>query len=391
MDQIISTSDTIFEDYTQEHSDLLDFDQQNFEAEFNIVFKKSNLIKDDDADDIQINEKLYFVQNNISDLNSNVEKDVKIFSVSNNNKKFIFDPIPLDKNPSIISLEEEEEEFNSSPMDTLKTNNIWNENPEYQSTETKLQKSFSIPENLQSIEKKHNPFQVYKSTEFNVFHPGGKVELYKKLKDEIQGTDNSYQFKPSSFFKFKVKKKKKKIIRKKRREKISRKFKPDNIRKKIKSRFFKSIKTRINQILKCAKSKEFFDLLPQCFIINITKKRNQPIMKMTFQNLLEYDFIREEMKEEKHESQLVKKKRLVDIKKYNKNLKVMDYLGKNKDIVTRSKFDIIGNMTITQLFEEYLKSDEFEKEIAKLEKEGDNINYIKDYIVKAYGFINYFN
>ena len=48
-------------------------------------------------------------------------------------------------------------------------------------------------------------------------------------------------------------------------------------------------------------------------------------------------------------------------------------------------------MTIAQLFEEYLKSDEFEKEVLKLEEEGDNISYIKDYISKAFGFINYFH
>ena len=31
-------------------------------------------------------------------------------------------------------------------------------------------------------------------------------------------------------------------------------------------------------MLKESKSKELFDLLPQCFIINITKKKNQQIL-----------------------------------------------------------------------------------------------------------------
>ena len=168
------------------------------------------------------------------------------------------------------------------------------------------------------------------------------------------------------------------------------KFKPDNIRKKIKSRFFKSIKNRINQILKNAKSKEFFDLLPQCFIINITKKKNQPIMNMTFENLLKYDFITEEIQENTNKK-LQKQKKAADIKKYEKNLEVIEYLKKNEDIIKKSKFDVISNMTVANLFEEYLRSDEFEKEIVKLNEEGDDINYIKDYIVKAFGFVNYFH
>jgi hypothetical protein len=49
-------------------------------------------------------------------------------------------------------------------------------------------------------------------------------------------------------------------------------------------------------------------------------------------------------------------------------------------------------MTVTQMFKEYLKSDEFEKEIVKLEEEeGDDANYIKDYITKAFGYVNYFH
>ena len=81
----------------------------------------------------------------------------------------------------------------------------------------------------------------------------------------------------------------------------------------------------------------------------------------------------------------------VDIKKYDKNLRVICYLENNKEIAEKSKFDVIGNMTVTQLFDEYLKSAEFEKEVVKLRNEGNDDSYIKDYIVKAFGFINYFH
>ena len=114
-------------------------------------------------------------------------------------------------------------------------------------------------------------------------------------------------------------------------------------------------------------------------------------MKMPFKNLLTYDFISEELREGNHNTVFNRYKRMVDIKKYQHNLKVMEYLKINQEIVKRSKFDIISNMTVTQMFNEYLKSDEFEKEVNKLEEEGDDINYIKDYISKAFGYVNYFH
>ena len=397
MDQIISNLETLSDYNSKDKCEMIESDQQNFETEIYLVFQKPNLIKDDDeVEEKEMIEKLYFIQNNKSNFIPSIEKDVNIKDVSKNIKKEIFDPIQQEKKTSTISLdedaeEEKEKESISYPTDTIKTNNIWSDNSLLQSGETNLQKSSTTENNIRTNIKKPNPFQVYKSTEINIFHPGGKVELFKKIKNEIQDIDKMYETKPSLICKFKVKKKSKKINRRKRKEKILRKCKPDNIRKKIKSRFFKAIKTRINQILKNAKSKELFDLLPQCFIINITKKKNKPIMKMSFKNLLEYDFISEELNEEKHETEFLRKKRSVDIKKYNKNLRVIDYLNKNGEILKRSKFDIIGNMTVAQMFAEYLKSDELEKEVVKLQEEGDDLNYIKDYIVKAFGFINYFN
>ena len=398
MDQIISNLETLSDYNSKDKCEMIESDQQNFETEIYLVFQKPNLIKDDDeAEEKELLEKLYFIQNNKSNFIPSIEKDVNIKDVSKNIKKEIFEPIQQEKKTSTISFdedaeeEEKEKESISYPTDTIKTNNIWSDNSLLQSGETNLQKSSTTENNIRTNIKKPNPFQVYKSTEFNIFHPGGKVELFKKIKNEIQDIDKMYETKPSLICKFKVKTKSKKINRRKRKEKILRKCKPDNIRKKIKSRFFKAIKTRINQILKNAKSKELFDLLPQCFIINITKKKNKPIMKMSFKNLLEYDFISEELNEEKHETEFLRKKRSVDIKKYNKNLRVIDYLNKNGEIVKRSKFDIIENMTVAQMFAEYLKSDEFEKEVIKLQEEGDDLNYIKDYIVKAFGFINYFN
>jgi hypothetical protein len=256
----------------------------------------------------------------------------------------------------------------------------------------KITKSLSSTSETPKISgKKKNLFELDNFNGFNLFNPGRKEKLYEKLKNEIQDLEKIYGPNNQMLCKFKVKKKNPQITKRKRHKSIKRKLKPDNIRKKIKSRFFKAIRVRINKMLKEAKSKEFFDLLPQCFIINITKKKNQQIMDMPFKNLLEYNFIEEEKNIGNNHDSIPKNKWKVDIKKYEKNQKVIVYLKKNEEILKKSKFDVIGNMTVSQLFDEYLKSAEFEKEVVKLQSEGNDMNYIKDYISKAFGFINYFH
>jgi hypothetical protein len=48
-------------------------------------------------------------------------------------------------------------------------------------------------------------------------------------------------------------------------------------------------------------------------------------------------------------------------------------------------------MTFSDLYNEYLKSKEFEEDIMKLKNEDDeNEKYINDYIVKANDYIKYF-
>lgn len=399
MDLNITNTDPSFDYHSNYKYEFNETDPQAFENVFKdvFIFKESIPVnEDDEIEDISALDNIHFIKNNsICNFLSTRDKskEVRIQSISYNTKKDFFEQLPMDIKDQTISLDEEEEEESQSKshsyqLDTIQTNSIWSNKPDSQIGDSKSEKSSS---STRTIEKKPNPFQVYNSREFNIFHPGGKVPLYRKIKEEIQDIEKLSQPKPNIVCKFKIKKKNKNLRKKRKREKVLRKCKPDNIRKKIKSRFFKSVKNRINQILRNAKSKELFDLLPQCFIINITKKKNQPIMKMTFKNLVTYDFITEEQKEMKNESDFIKKKRIVDIKKYNKNLKVMEYLNKNEEIVKKSKFDIIGNMTVTQMFNEYLKSDEFEKEVLKLEEEGDSISYIKDYISKAFGFINYFH
>ena len=397
MEEHLVDPDCILDYNSKEKPVILESDSQPFETIFKDVFLKNNsLNEEEEVENINTYENMYYIKNEVENfLSAKDKEDVKINANPLSPKKIGFENEKNDFINSSISLkeeeDEEEEDSHSNPLSTLKTNSIVSKKSTIM--DQGLQKTPSTTDISRTIFTKASPFQVYKSTEFNIFHPGGKVPLFQKLKNEIKDIEELKKPKQDIICKFKIKKKGKKLCgkRKRKRELARRKCKPDNIRKKIKSRFFKAVKNRINQILKNSKSKYFFDLLPQCFIINITKKKNQPIMKMPFKNLLTYDFISEELREGNHNTVFNRYKRIVDIKKYQNNLRVMEYLKNNQEIVKRSKFDIISNMTVNQMFNEYLKSDEFEKEVNKLEEEGDDINYIKDYISKAFGYVNYFH
>ena len=201
-----------------------------------------------------------------------------------------------------------------------------------------------------------------------------------------------------------------KKIKKKTKIKGKRKNDTDSYNKKIKERFLKSLRCVMNEKLKYANSEKQFDFLPQCFISNITKKKNKLILNVTLKEIMSTNFFEEykekndignsannKMLEKKRKSPDKikyenKNKKTQDRVKYDKNKEVMKYLEDNEDIKKIFNFDIIGNMTFSDLFYEYLESNEFEKDILTLKNEkGENFEYIKEYISKAYDFINYFS
>ena len=66
-------------------------------------------------------------------------------------------------------------------------------------------------------------------------------------------------------------------------------------------------------------------------------------------------------------------------------------MDKNPEICKNSGFDIISKMKYSSLLEEYFKSDEFEKEIAKLREENEGEDYIREYKKKAKDYIKFFS
>ena len=368
----------------EENNNQIGQEEDDFESAFNQIFvqKKSNIIHEaqEDYNDIV---KIFYLKN--SECNNQKEEFIQISPkenyIINYPKKLIStQEVIIDSKTNYIN----DKHLNSKNESISCGVNI---------NLTRDKKSdINIINTLGDIDKQ-NKFRVYSLNDFNIFHPGGNVEYYKQIKEELD--EQIFNQLEEDITKLNLNKSKFKIYntrnkknRKKVKEKKKRKDKPDDVRKKIKSRFLKTIKNRINQMLKIAKSKKFFDFLPQCFICNISKLKNKPIMNMTFKDLMSQKFYEDE---EKKNEKFLNKKTNPDKKKYDNNTKVLKYLEDNYEICKKSNFNVIGNMTFKDLFKEYLKSEEFEREIEKLKEEQNNENYIKDYITKAYGFINYFS
>ena len=116
---------------------------------------------------------------------------------------------------------------------------------------------------------------------------------------------------------------------------------------------------------------------------------------MSFKELMSTDFFTKyKINENKNEKMLKRKRGLTcpDRNKYKKNVEVIKYLEGNKKISEKANYNAISKMKFSEIFDEYLKSKEFEEDIWKLKYEDkEDQEYIKDYIIKAYDFIKYFS
>ena len=192
-------------------------------------------------------------------------------------------------------------------------------------------------------EKNEQKNEINNSNRFNIFHlfnPKLIENNQNKENDEININKNH---KKNILF----------LSRKKERKEMK-----DNILKKVKSRFFKNVKKRLKERLtKVHKSENSFNFLSQKFISDVTKKNNELIWEEKFSEFLEL--------------------KLIDNNKHE----ILKSLEKEK----------IGEITLRELYNEYLNSQEFEDSIPKNENEKNvTETYIKDYINNAKNFINYF-
>ena len=158
-----------------------------------------------------------------------------------------------------------------------------------------------------------------------------------------------------------------------------RKYMNDNIRKKIKSDFLKALRKCINKKLEALISNYSYLKLcnfPASIVSNVTKKLNKKLFNMTFREIL----LENSFEEFGHIIKTNLESKICENKK-----KVLEILENKND----ANFDIIQNLKIKDIFNEYLISDEFKKNIEHLE-EGENAEYIIKYIKIANDMADFF-
>ena len=362
------------------------FHEKDFEIENENNENSENIVKNvEKVENIVENVK------KIDNIVENVEKIEIVEDIKNNENEFILRKKEL-KKPK-----EEKKKIKKKNKNKNNTNNI-NLNNKYKKNLFEVFNVFN-PKIGKEYYKEKNVYQISEPNEI-------KDSINEAIKKNHQEIDNisSLNNKYTLLNENDINDNKVTTFRK-------RKHKSDDVRKKVKSRFLKSLKNTINNKLEYANSEKLFDFLPQCFICAITKKRNDlSVLNMTFKELMSTDFY-EEYNNEKDEKNMLKKKRSLnspdkqnyknlnkniiinpDKKKYLKNVDVLNYLENNKDVSNKVNFDIIKNMTFSDLYNEYLKSKEFEEDIMKLKsEENENEEYINDYIIKANEYIKYFS
>ena len=242
---------------------------------------------------------------------------------------------------SLISLDEEDEEKKEENFQCLiesrSTGSISNSNP-------------ISSEGLK--EKKLKPF-------FKVEYPKKYTLFTKSEKNSILIREERNLLK-----------KKRSSLRKPRRDN------QDNMRKKIKRGFFNTALINIlNEKLETIKSNKYFEKFPQIFIADVDQKRNKEIFNMTLKDIFE-------------KKELYNREKNSGLNNYFHNLKVVQ----SEDIKNNGEFKVILNKTISELYEEYINSDEFKiGEINRLKKKNMNDDYVKKYICLSNHLIQFFS
>lgn len=154
-----------------------------------------------------------------------------------------------------------------------------------------------------------------------------------------------------------------------------RKFKPDDVRKKVKVNFHKTLRKRINQKLKEAGSKKFFNAINQTFICNISKAFNKEVMDKTLNQLYLIKF---------------QCRKASDHSKFYQNLETLEYIQNNSDLEKNSGYDVIGKLTYRQLFEEYLRSEEFGECLEEISKKEQSF-YLDRYRELSRDYLEFFD
>lgn len=373
-------SNKSFDEQSEDMMSFLNVSNFHFEDCFTKIFSKNNLIDIDSNNEAENktknpikNESNYsfsskeksYENTNLLNLNEdNSEKTIDKSKETSQKNENLNEKSDVSNLSSINHIDEEKNNCSSNKLiislsdDDLKQSQI-----EDKGIDT-----------LSFLGKKRVLFEDYSPKDYSIFNYGEKNDYSKQIINEVL---NEILELDNKKMREMMNGEHQKKVYKKRKNIPKRKDNSDNIRKKVKSRFLKVLKNVVNEKLKLAGSKKFFNFLPQTFVSNVSKDKNKDMFDSTFKDIFTRNFC-----EDKDGNQ-------PDVKKYHHNLSVIEYLEKNKEIAEKSNYNNFKNMKFYQIFYEYLKSKEFELEIVSLKMERENEKYIREYIFKACNFIEF--
>ena len=166
------------------------------------------------------------------------------------------------------------------------------------------------------------------------------------------------------------------LLKKRFRYKRPRKENQDNMRRKIKRGFFNNALVRkLNDKLRSIGIIKYFEKFPHHFVNDVNRKKNKQILGMTLQEVFENE-----------ELYFLKDK--LALNNYLHNMKILQ----DEEIKENEEFKIILNENISELYEEYINSDDFKiGELNILKKYKMQDIYITKYINLAKNLIEFFS
>ena len=373
-------SNKSFDEQSEDMMSFLNVSNFHFEDCFTKIFSKNNLI-DIDLDNEAENKTKNPIKNESNYSFSSKEKSYENTNLLNLNEDNSEKTIDKSKETSQKNenLNEKSDVSNLSSINHIdeEKNNCSSNKLIISLSDDDLKQSQIEDKGIDTLSflgKKRVLFEDYSPKDYSIFNYGEKNDYSKQIINEVL---NEILELDNKKMREMMNGEHQKKVYKKRKNIPKRKDNSDNIRKKVKSRFLKVLKNVVNEKLKLAGSKKFFNFLPQTFVSNVSKDKNKDMFDSTFKDIFTRNFC-----EDKDGNQ-------PDVKKYHHNLSVIEYLEKNKEIAEKSNYNNFKNMKFYQIFYEYLKSKEFELEIVSLKMERENEKYIREYIFKACNFIEF--
>ena len=150
----------------------------------------------------------------------------------------------------------------------------------------------------------------------------------------------------------------------------------DNIRVRIKRQFLNTaLINKLNETLLNIGINIKLNIFPDNLVKDINKKRNKIIFNMTLEEFMTKKIL------------YIYNNDKNSLQKYEYNLKILE----NEDVKNNEEFKKILDKKISELYEEYMNSDKFKKEINRLKNaKKENDEYINTYIYLAGNLLKFF-